>query len=158
MKICSKCLVLLPFSSFYLRKTGSAVSTCKECTKLLMKHKYKSNPSIGRARTRKYHSSHREERLAYNKQYHKNKASLVLEAYGNKCICCGENNLLFLTIDHINNDGASQRKEIGEGITFYNWVIKNNFPTFLQCLCFNCNCGRYRNKGVCPHKEGKDAI
>lgn len=21
-----------------------------------------------------------------------------------------------------------------------------------QLLCFNCNCGRHRNGGVCPHK------
>ena len=31
--------------------------------------------------------------------------------------------------------------------------ISRNFPDFLQILCFNCNCGRNRNGGICPHME-----
>lgn len=25
-------------------------------------------------------------------------------------------------------------------------------------MCFNCNCGRYFNSGICPHKEDKPFI
>ncbi len=59
----------------------------------------------------------------------------------------------WLTIDHINNDGAAHRKEIGEGGTnFYRWLRKNNYPLGFRTLCWNCNCGcrklKVLNKGI----------
>ena len=50
----------------------------------------------------------------------------VYNAYGNVCACCGESEPAFLSIDHIDNDGASHRKKIGAQI--YRFLIKNNFP------------------------------
>jgi ssDNA-binding Zn-finger/Zn-ribbon topoisomerase 1 len=32
--------------------------------------------------------------------------SAVMKEYGGKCICCGESNIVFLTIDHIDGSGA----------------------------------------------------
>jgi hypothetical protein len=77
-----------------------------------------------------------------------------LNAYGNRCACCGELEPRFLTIDHINNDGPKHRKSlgIGAGAKFYKWVVRNKFPSFLQLLCWNCNQGRRLNHGICPHK------
>jgi hypothetical protein len=93
-------------------------------------------------------------------QRYKTKKS-VFDHYGNKCQCCGEENGYFLDLDHINNDGHKHRKAIGlsGGSEFYRWVIKNNFPDYLQLLCANCNQGKRRNGGVCPHQQriGKDA-
>jgi hypothetical protein len=48
-----------------------------------------------------------------------------------------------LTIDHINDDGADQRRKLyggrtGGGSRFYKWLIKNNFPEGYQVLCCNC--------------------
>jgi hypothetical protein len=76
--------------------------------------------------------------------------------YGARCACCGETNRGFLTIDHINNDGARLRKIHGSGLSFYRWIIKSNYPDFFQVLCYNGNFGRQRNGGHCPHraKEG----
>jgi len=71
--------------------------------------------------------------------------------YGCKCACCGETIEEFLTIDHINNDGAKQRKKNFAGRPFYQWIIRNNYPADLQVLCMNCNWGK-RTNGVCPHK------
>lgn len=77
----------------------------------------------------------------------------VLEYYGNKCICCGEAQILFLTIDHINRDGAKQKEELGtRGSNLYRKIIALGFPDDLQVLCYNCNCGREYNNGICPHK------
>lgn len=57
-----------------------------------------------------------------------------------KCQCCGESHYEFLTIDHMNNDGAEHRREIGiGGGRLYEWLIKNNFPEGYQVLCWNCN-------------------
>lgn len=80
----------------------------------------------------------------------------VFEAYGGyKCNCCGENERMFLSIDHINNDGAVERKSgkyNGGGSAFYNWLRKNGFPQGYQVLCMNCQFGKHKNGGVCPHQ------
>lgn len=82
----------------------------------------------------------------------------ILDHYSRACVCCGETNPQFLTLDHINNDGSKQRREMGNvgrgGYTYYKHVIDSGFPTDLQILCFNCNLGKNRNHGVCPHKAG----
>ena len=46
------------------------------------------------------------------------------------------NDIRALSIDHINSDGASHRKEVGNGM--YRWLLKNNFPEGFQVLCMNC--------------------
>lgn len=76
----------------------------------------------------------------------------VLLAYGGKCACCGESHFEFLTMDHVNNDGAKQRKEIGNASAIYKWIIANNFPEGFQVLCFNCNFSK-SVYGYCPHRR-----
>lgn len=82
----------------------------------------------------------------------------VIEHYGARCVCCNESNIGFLSIDHKNNDGAEHRRMIKKncGSGFNGWVIKNNFPDFLQVMCYNCNCGRQLNGGICPHIKTRD--
>lgn len=90
------------------------------------------------------------------KKYRDEIKARVFEAYGGAvCACCGERNKKFLSLDHINNDGAAHRKKIGYrgGIGYYLDIVKNNFPPGFQILCYNCNMGKARNGGVCPHKE-----
>jgi len=82
----------------------------------------------------------------------------VFTAYGARCVCCGEDDTRFLTLDHINSDGADQRRKLkghrGQaGLGFYTWVRQNNYPDDLQLLCWNCNSGRHYNGGVCPHND-----
>ena len=100
---------------------------------------------------RKYHRNNKEkERLQKQKVRFK-----VLSHYSNgvpKCKCCGETHLEFLTIDHIHNNGAEERKTIGSGQGFYYWIIKNNYPEGLQILCYNCNCAK-GHYGECPHQR-----
>lgn len=76
----------------------------------------------------------------------------VYAAYGNKCSClsCGETKWQFLTLDHVGDDGAAHRKEIN-CVDIIDWAKKNNCPPTLRLLCWNCNGGRERNNGVCPH-------
>jgi len=91
--------------------------------------------------------------------HRRQKRDIVFNAYGGKkCNCCGEEEVLFLTIDHINNNGAKHRKEIcksgkASGTAIHLWLIKNNFPKGFQVLCANCRLGKHLNGGICPHKD-----
>ena len=84
----------------------------------------------------------------------------VISHYSNKtmiCACCSENNIKFLTIDHINNDGSLQRRKIkdetGKSILMYRYLKNKSFPSGFQVLCFNCNCGKSTNGGKCPYDD-----
>ena len=65
---------------------------------------------------------------------------LVFNQYGGKCVKCHISDYDMLQMDHVNNDGATHRRERGNksGIK-YSWIIKNMFPKNLQPLCANCN-------------------
>ena len=69
----------------------------------------------------------------------------------NICECCYEDNLEFLTIDHIKGGGTEHRKETGWGARFYFWLKRGGFPEGYRVLCYNCNCSA-KITGVCPHK------
>jgi hypothetical protein len=85
----------------------------------------------------------------YHREYARRQREMVIKNYGNKCVCCGEKNYYFLSIDHINGGGNKHRKEIGGN--FYGWLIRNKFPKGFQVLCYNCNFakGHYEK---CPHE------
>jgi hypothetical protein len=42
-----------------------------------------------------------------------------------------------LSLDHINHDGATERKNVGMGYNTYLRVIKQGFPAGFQTLCMN---------------------
>lgn len=82
----------------------------------------------------------------------------IYDHYGRVCKCCGESNVGFLTIDHVNNDGNKERKRVrgkmqqgGDRILLR--IIRMNFPDTYQILCMNCNWGKAQNNGICPHKS-----
>ena len=80
----------------------------------------------------------------------------VYAAYGGYvCNCCGETEPTFLSIDHVNNNGAAQRKSGYRGGRFYYWLAREGFPAGFQVLCMNCQWGKRNNRGVCPHQAGK---
>lgn len=102
----------------------------------------------------------------------------VIQAYGAKCVCCGESRMTFLTIDHKNNDGAKHRNELRKNgkkpwiskygirragsVPFWNDLKRRHWPQEdFQCLCYNCNMGRHRNienPGICPHELERGEI
>jgi ferric-dicitrate binding protein FerR (iron transport regulator) len=81
----------------------------------------------------------------------------VFAAYGGyRCACCAETERMFLSIDHINNDGNVERKSgayRSSGTAFYLWLCKQGFPRGYQVLCMNCQVGKHKNGGVCPHQR-----
>lgn len=68
----------------------------------------------------------------------------VINGYGGKCIICGETEIYFLTIDHINNNGAEERRKIGKSTNvLYRRLRRKGYPKEdYQLLCVNCNCSK----------------
>ena len=88
--------------------------------------------------TRDRYSKNKERWHAYRKELRDRVRQNALEAYGNKCVWCGQTNPMFLTFDHINNDGKEQRKKHHTGINLYYYLLKY-LPKDIQILCWNCN-------------------
>jgi hypothetical protein len=80
----------------------------------------------------------------------------VIQAYGGwRCLCCGETEHAFLSLDHIGGNGYKHQKEVRRfGGAYYVWLKQNGFPEGFRVLCHNCNQGRRMNGGSCPHGNG----
>ena len=132
-------------------------------------HKCQINRQVLIDYQKKYRKFHPEKFLKslyyYKKQWQKNKKKinekrlknkiLIINHYTNGkncCSCCGESVISMLTVDHINNDGNSHRKKIGNNTNLYKEIIYLKFPNSYQLLCWNCNMGKYLNNGTCPHQ------
>jgi hypothetical protein len=85
--------------------------------------------------------------------YYRMRHEAILAYGGYRCACCGITEPLFLTLDHVNEGGLRQRREVGASTAFFHWLKDNCYPPGFQVLCTNCNHGRYRNGGLCPHKD-----
>lgn len=91
---------------------------------------------------------------------HKTLRNKIIIHYGGECVCCGETEKTFLAIDHINGHGNKHRKQIrkSSGRAYHQWIVDQNFPDYLQILCYNCNMSKYLNGGVCAHQSGIDCV
>ena len=137
-KICSWCRIPKTIDQFYPSKVGlyKVGGRCKECSDKTSSQWQKDRPEWKKTKNRK--------------SYRRAKAE-VFERYGSACKCCGETEPMFLTIDHVNNDGGGRYRK-DRGYAMYQKIIDEGFPAKYQVLCWNCNTGKQRNGGVCPHK------
>jgi hypothetical protein len=60
------------------------------------------------------------------------------------CAKCGYSDIRALALDHINNNGADERRRLFgrryyAGTTFYRWLRQHDYPEGYQVLCCNCN-------------------
>lgn len=125
---------------------------------------YEKHPGYKEAYARQHQKDNPEKYSQYNRKSLRKLKREVMDAYGGICACCGETELAFLTIDHIDGNGAEHRREMaGEtgleysqaGARTYRWLRKNNYPEGFQVLCANCNCGKHWSGGVCPHETAQ---
>lgn len=113
------------------------------------------NPDRYKAYYKKSYYKRHEKCKLYAREKARNIREIVMNHYGAICVCCGETNKYFLSIDHINNDGHWHRKEnkLAIGIATHRWIVKNNFPKTIRILCMNCNFGRAKTPDKrCPHE------
>lgn len=111
----------------------------------------KNNPEKAKDRDRRYKGKYAD----YYFRYRCAQKMQVLAMYGGPiCICCGEENIDFLTVEHSFQDGKQHRLKAGSGSGFYGWLITNDFPQDLglEVLCWNCQMGRRYHSGVCSHE------
>jgi hypothetical protein len=149
-KICNGCQKNLPYTEEFFHRNAvlkSGLHTkCKECrnrqTAIHMQSEYRDKRNLlARGRYRKLRVK-------------------VLSAYCNGepfCRCCGEKHFEFLSLDHVNDDGAAHRREIAtayDNRAVYQWAVKNGYPDTLQVLCYNCNRAKHIY-GECPHVKEK---
>jgi hypothetical protein len=154
-KACKVCGDRLPLTAF----DGYHGLVCRACRKQRDSDRYRADRERILARNAEWRKHNAQPDSPYRiRQRHlqrERKAHIkrvVYEHYGGfVCACCGETEPIFLTIDHINNDGNKHRRETGKVETAY-WLYLNGLPDGFRVLCYNCNIGRARNGGVCPHE------
>lgn len=161
-KICGGCRQSLPRGSSHFGKDSKTFdgmkSRCRECVSKVKKDYYKRNRKRVRKNQLRYQESNRERLYAYNAKWQRDRnAALkqeVIEAYGGKCSCCGEDEKAFLELDHIYNDGAAERRRHGNHVQEWLFLKEHGWPNDRhQLLCANCNKGKHLNGGVCPHNQ-----
>jgi hypothetical protein len=146
MENCRKCRIELVIGENWMVSCKNhSIYLCQKCL---------------RDKVREWTKTHKVNTNRAKRKYFMKLRLEVLTHYGGnppKCACCGETIIQFLTIDHINNDGAEHRKQISgssrkcSGHHMYQWLKKNNYPNEFQVLCMNCNFGKRMNDGICPH-------
>lgn len=139
------------YSRDYYQKT-------REQALIKRRDSYQSDPERFKEAQKKYHAANTEAIAARQKEKRIRYRNEVLAAYGGTCTCCGETDPCFLAVDHINNDGAMHRRQIGRGsMQIYRWLINNNFPMGFQLLCHNCNLAK-AFYGSCPHSSRRGGL
>ena len=71
------------------------------------------------------------------------------------CMCCGESERDFLSIDHVAGNGNKMSRELGiprEGYQLYRWLFNNGLPSGFQVVCMNCNLSKGKH-GSCVHER-----
>lgn len=130
--------------------------SCKTCHAKYTNTFRRKNPEYTKKYNQYYRSLYRKELNEKNRQNAANAKRMVYDHYGRVCACCGETGESFLTVDHVKNDGHKHLGRNGKyrllGASLHSWIIRNSFPADFQILCFNCNCGKNLNAGICPHK------
>ena len=147
VRSCGKCHAGKPLTEFYLRTNGKPHRECKVC--------YRARIAVHRDKDRAHIRSI--DLKAQAKKRAKVREAVFAAYGGYVCACCGETERKFLTLDHINNDGAADRikiagKRSAAGFPTYSFLVRKGFPSGYQVLCMNCNYGKRMNNGVCPHR------
>lgn len=161
-RFCVGCRTIFPRTIEHFRMSRKDIdglrSQCRSCEKLRENRAYWRDHAKKRAKQLEYQRENRDRLYAYNRQWqsrrHRALRQEAIAAYGSKCTCCGEAEPTFLDLDHINNDGAEHRRELGNTTVIMLDLKRSGWPTGrVQLLCCNCNQGKVRNGGVCPHQE-----
>lgn len=116
LKVCGVCKITKSIDDFYISSWtyDKLYAWCKDCARV----------------------KQRVQRLIYKLEF--------LVEYGGKCVCCGETNIEFLTVEH--KRGISGRALIADrsfgGGLYVNLKGRGWPKEQYEILCFNCNCSK----------------
>lgn len=150
LKKCHKCLQEKPMTMFFrmAKSPDGREPRCKACEK-----ERKSAPEAA-VKIKKYWADRYQNTRANPEQAERSRASMrkyarkwraenrgaIFAMYGSKCNACGESDPIVLDIDHVQNDGASHRAEMGQGQKLIKDILGLGYcPERFQLLCKNCN-------------------
>lgn len=137
---CRKCKVKLDIENWAksLRKKNSKI--CKSCHNEANKDWRKSNrEKVNQYALDAYYRNPKKHHKAVNKARVRLRHEMI-QRYGKCCSNCGINDVDVLDIDHIENNGAEDRKNNLYGYNLYRKLKKQGWPKDnFQLLCKNCN-------------------
>lgn len=153
-RVCKICLKTKPLSEFHPDKRYGRLRymhVCHICHLTKMRKYYADNKHLWVACKKRFGPEHMK---GIMRRYSRRLKAAVIDAYGGKCQCCGEDDLEFLTIEHSRHDGKKHRDDTNQKVYFD--LKKRGYPQDLgiTVLCWNCNMAT-RYGAVCPHKRGK---
>ena len=149
--VCRECGVILTDENWHASYKKRHSYICKKC-KYEYDEKWRQDNRDGYNQLiKKWRQKNRDRVNQLQREEYHQLVNDVIDAYGGKCVCCGETRKEFLSIDHKNGNGNKHRREIGSH-DIYHWLKKNNYPEGFQFLCFNCNMGKY-TYSVCPRDK-----
>ena len=114
--------------------------------------RWKKTPH-GAAKVKEYAKKYRAKHRASlsNKQtiYIRKKRVTLIELMDSKCVCCGEDDPIYLQVDHVYNDGYKDNVRTSSGISRAKVTVKQYLetPDRFQLLCSNCNHAKHKNGG-----------
>ncbi len=149
MKTCSKCKIEKHDILFYTKRRSLICKMCSRASALDRYHR--SDKTKVKELMLKWRSNNRDRIRELEKIKRQRWKEKVLNHYSRVCVCCGEKDTRFLSVDHINGGGLKHRRE-SKISCMWRWLIDNEFPEGFQILCHNCNQAKY-HYGKCPHLQ-----
>jgi len=104
---------------------------------LCSKCHYQANKEKIKERTTKWKKKNWDRFNEMARKRHASRKLASIQAYGGKCKC-GIEQIEFLTIDHISDNGAEEKQE-RKTVNIHIWLKRRNYPPGYQVLCGSCN-------------------
>lgn len=141
---CSRCAKAVALGSKRLRIARYASGRCGECGRRSRKNRRQCLACAGRSYA------------ARRRHIGKLRGRVMAHYGGSVCVCCGETEMAFLCMDHVNGGGSRHRRadHIARA-SIYQWLVNRGFPEGFRVLCANCN-QAIRFGRACPHQKSLD--
>lgn len=141
--LCMNCNCSNGFHKFCTHKHSNVCMICNKDGEILDFYKENNTPICSKCLFYLSKSVRKYTDWKENKKYITNTRLKLLNMFKErKCKNCSCDNMLHLSIDHVNNDGAQERKYYNNNITsIHRDIISGKLSLErYRLLCYNCNC------------------
>ena len=133
-----------------------------------LKH-LKAEQERSRVNAKLWYEKHSERALTSQARHRQKLMREFFLRFGAECLCCGETEPAFLTVDHLDPlGGAAHKRRLAPNNSkavrsvSTHWMVRDlkrrGWPANeVQVLCMNCNFGK-RRIGVCPHGQQQSSV